>query len=265
VSTENDTDAGVHRLVDMVVEEVSLVDRAANKHRFLVVKRRDSMADEDTKQPPPDAQDPKDGPPPKKKKPTKKADADVLAIATDALDTLTTAVERLGEADDAETQSVAEALVGELAEVAAALAEAAGLDTDDDEETEKREHVTATIGEVRGLLGKVSAALAAVKAADGSVDPVADTERAPAQSPATYRVTGELAAVAATLRSLTDAVKEQGQRLGRLEKNVAPPNSRSAPERAEKRAEAQEVGWPLDLNRPMDRDSVDKSLSFHDR
>jgi hypothetical protein len=31
---------GVHRLVDMVVEEVSLVDRAANKHRFLRPMRR---------------------------------------------------------------------------------------------------------------------------------------------------------------------------------------------------------------------------------
>ena len=37
---------GVHRLIDMVVEEVSLVDRAANKHRFLIVKRDDTM-DED--------------------------------------------------------------------------------------------------------------------------------------------------------------------------------------------------------------------------
>ena len=34
---END----VHRLLDIVVEEVSLVDRAANKRRFLVVKRSD--------------------------------------------------------------------------------------------------------------------------------------------------------------------------------------------------------------------------------
>jgi hypothetical protein len=264
MSTENDTDASVHRLVDMVVEEVSLVDRAANKHRFLVVKRREPMADEKTVQPPPkDGANEDAAPSPKKKKPTKKADADVLAIATDALDTLTTAVERLGDADAEQTQSIAEELVGELAEVAAALAEAAGLDTDDDEETEKRGQVAATIGEVRDLLGKVSAALAAVKAADAAVDPAADTERAPqaAASSGAERVTNELAAVAATLRTLTDAVKEQGQRLGRLEKNVAPPNSRSAPERAE----AQDVGWPLDLNRPLDRDSVDKSLSFHDR
>ena len=40
-------DDGVHRLVDMVVEEVSLVDRAANKHRFLVVKRETDMFDDD--------------------------------------------------------------------------------------------------------------------------------------------------------------------------------------------------------------------------
>ena len=29
----------VYRLVDLLVEEVSLVDRAANKHHFLLVKK----------------------------------------------------------------------------------------------------------------------------------------------------------------------------------------------------------------------------------
>ena len=42
----NKADDGVHRLVDMVVEEVSLVDRAANKHRFLIVKRDEAMDDD---------------------------------------------------------------------------------------------------------------------------------------------------------------------------------------------------------------------------
>lgn len=37
---------GVHRLRDILVEEVSLADRAANKRRFLVVKRSGDMADE---------------------------------------------------------------------------------------------------------------------------------------------------------------------------------------------------------------------------
>ena len=36
-------DDSIHRLLDIVVEEVSLVDRAANKHRFLIVKRSDPM------------------------------------------------------------------------------------------------------------------------------------------------------------------------------------------------------------------------------
>jgi len=35
----------VTRLLEMVVEEVSLVDRAANKRRFLIVKRSDGMED----------------------------------------------------------------------------------------------------------------------------------------------------------------------------------------------------------------------------
>jgi hypothetical protein len=48
MTTEMNKADGVHRLVDMVVEEVSLVDRAANKHRFLIVKRDDAMDDDNT-------------------------------------------------------------------------------------------------------------------------------------------------------------------------------------------------------------------------
>ena len=48
MTTEMHKADGVHRLVDMVVEEVSLVDRAANKHRFLIVKRDDAMDDDNT-------------------------------------------------------------------------------------------------------------------------------------------------------------------------------------------------------------------------
>jgi hypothetical protein len=38
----------------MVVEEVSLVDRAANKHRFLIVKRDEAMDDDKTQNTTPD-------------------------------------------------------------------------------------------------------------------------------------------------------------------------------------------------------------------
>src|SRR5438067_13813753 len=43
--TATDDHSGAHRLRDIVVEEVSLVDRAANKRRFLLVKRSNQMAD----------------------------------------------------------------------------------------------------------------------------------------------------------------------------------------------------------------------------
>src|SRR6266481_777244 len=43
-SQPDEGQSGVHRLRDIVVEEVSLVDRAANKRRFLVVKRSEGMA-----------------------------------------------------------------------------------------------------------------------------------------------------------------------------------------------------------------------------
>ena len=45
-TTDDEDEPKVHRLRDMVVEEVSLVDRAANKRRFLIVKRSDEMAED---------------------------------------------------------------------------------------------------------------------------------------------------------------------------------------------------------------------------
>ena len=58
-------------------------------------------------------------------------------------------------------------------------------------------------------------------------------------------------------------VQEQQQRLARLEKRFGLPNSAPSGERTPK-AEDQDVGWPMDLNRPFDRESVDKATSFHD-
>jgi hypothetical protein len=87
------TTDGVHRLVDMVVEEVSLVDRAANLRRFLIVKRDDTMDDtEDAKK----ADAPDDSP---------------LQVAIAALENLTEIVEELGEdASDPRVTSLAEQL-----------------------------------------------------------------------------------------------------------------------------------------------------------
>jgi len=57
MSARSKSGPDVNRLLDIVVEEVSLVDRAANKHRFLIVKRSDEM-DETTTNPTAPADEP---------------------------------------------------------------------------------------------------------------------------------------------------------------------------------------------------------------
>jgi len=244
--TEAPGEDRVHRLIDMVVEEVSLVDRAANLRRFLVVKRDPSMAKpapkKTPKKPPVPPAPGKEAPPPK---PAKKAAGEVLSVATDALEALTAAVERLGEASDEESSTLVETLIEDLNELAARLAEAAGLASD--EETEKRD--TPSLEDVRSLLGKVRELLdEASKAQDAHQGEPSST---PTSDEAAERVSSQLSQIGEDLKALTSAVREQGQRLGRLEKGVGLPNSRSAPERPEQPSnETDEESWPLDLNHP---------------
>ena len=99
---------GVHRLIDMVVEEVSLVDRAANKHRFLLVKRNDAMDDETPADPTTPPETTSDGEPPASTAVTSPEAAVVapqpdspsanspLSTAVAALESLTSIVELLG-------------------------------------------------------------------------------------------------------------------------------------------------------------------------
>ena len=255
------TDEGVHRLVDMVVEEVSLVDRAANKHRFLVVKRDAPMKDKTDPKSEQTAEAETDAPAKPKKKRAKKADtADAIATATAMLERLTSAVEMLGEATDDDADQILIELAGELSEAAAELAEAAGVAEDEEEagKAAKSASVADTVANVRALLGEVTTMLETAKAADTEVvEPPAPAATADGQ------VSKQLEGIATSLRTLTGAVKEQGQRLARVEKGTGVPNSRTHDERPPAREE--DVGWPLDLNRPLGRESVDKATSFHDR
>ncbi len=65
------------------------------------------------------------------------------------------------------------------------------------------------------------------------------------------------------MKALGTSIKVQGERVEALEKRVGLPNSRPVGERVEKR-EPDETSWPIDMNRPRDRSSVDKDVSFHD-
>lgn len=268
MSAPEDPTAGVHRLVDMVVEEVSLVDRAANKHRFLVVKRDESMADK-TKNSSAKPSAAPNAPESDGAEQVTKAIGDALGIATTALEALTNAIEQLGQiVGDADTTPIVAELAEELSSVAGQLASAAGVEPT---ASGTSSDVSGAVEGVRSMLAQVSELLAssATKNAAEQAPPGAPTaasEPQPAvQTGEPDDVSKQLASVAASMRTLADAMKDQSQRLGRLEKGVGLPNSRQGPERPAARAGSEEVSWPLDLNRPMDRESVDKTTSFHDR
>ena len=266
-------DRPVNRLLDIVVEEVSLVDRAANEHRFLIVKRDTPMADTQTDT---DAADeagdlndqaaaeetgaaPDDAP-------GSSVDP-LLTNAVAALEGLTSTVELLGslgaDAADArlaplaaELKATAEAL---LARAGVAPAEASAEAGDEDEEDNSEPSFEAHLAAAREALAQL-ASLTAAKPAPAPEPPPPETPKAPALP---QELTASLAAMTESFRALAETVKEQQQRLARVEKQFGLPNSAPSTERVRK-AEPEEVGWPMDLNHPMDRESVDKAVSFHD-
>lgn len=265
---------GVHRLIDMVVEEVSLVDRAANKHRFLIVKRDDAMDDDTQSQDQsdettPDAQAAKaDG---ADTAAWAIADGSPLGTALAALESLTAIVELLGSLGADQTDTRLAALAQQLRATAEQLLERSGFaagDTPDaatsdmqarakEDEPAKGAPVAVDVAAAKQALTRLAElALKAVPAKTEKRAPPAPNDAAP-------NIVESLAKLAESFRSLSETVKEQQQRLGRVEKQFGLPNS-AAPAEQVSKANVEDVGWPLDLNKPKDRESVDKAVSFHD-
>lgn len=247
----------VHRLLDIVVEEVSLVDRAANKHRFLLVKRDEGEGvdddNDDLNQDDPAGGEPENDP----------ATAPAtLEIAAKALSSLTDAVEKMS-AEGASSKDAVAKVVAELGEAAQQIAKSAGVEpAAASAEGATLEGVRATLVQIRAMVegGKPSPAPAqpAKKNETGGGQPAPD-------KPAGQSKIDQLLAQVATLaKGLTDQA-QLGQRIAQLEKHFGLPNSTPAGERPSGGADEDENdGWSLDLNRPVDRESVDKSVSFHD-
>jgi hypothetical protein len=258
---------GVHRLVDMVVEEVSLVDRAANKHRFLIVKRDDAMDDDNTNDTTTTDPSPSAAPA------AKLDDGTALGAALTALESLTGLVELLGSlgADQAdarlaelaqELRTVAEELLARTAtEDVAARAKTGSEPERFAEPPTFASNVTAA-KQALARLAELAATVPAAKI-EAPAQPESTTEAKDSSATATPSVTESLAKLADSFRALSETVKEQQQRLGRVEKQFGLPNSAAPAERVSK-ATVEDVGWPLDLNKPKDRESVDKAISFHD-
>jgi hypothetical protein len=66
-----------------------------------------------------------------------------------------------------------------------------------------------------------------------------------------------------SVQELTQVVKQQGEQLGRLQKTRATSNAIPV-DGTSRRRELQDVSWPLDMNRPISRDRVDKATSFYE-
>jgi hypothetical protein len=234
---------GVHRLVDMVVEEVSLVDRAANLRRFLIVKRDDSMDDtEDTTK----ADVPADSP---------------LGMALAALESLTDIVELLGsDVDDADPRIAA--LAEQLRTTGEQLLSQAGLSEEDDgDETEKARSVADNLVATKAAVARLRRGKK--PAPKDEKDAPEDEEKADTKKVDLAPITDGLAKLNDAFKALSESVTAQAHRLGRVEKQFGLPNSAPPPEPVTK-SQPEEVGWPMDLNKPMDRENVDKAVSFHD-
>jgi hypothetical protein len=212
----------VQRLIDIVVEEVSLVDRAANQHRFLIVKRRDDMPDTPTQ---PDHGETTKALP----QPTDQADEPQTQPAVGE--------DHLGKTESPEDwprPSPTPAPRGE------------------DERAAEQSTTDAALASLQQAVEQLTEMLreAKTKAAPESAPPPAAPE-----APET-KLAGELSRLRATIQA-------QGQRIGQLEKRAGLPNSAPV-EKSTAPSEPGDVGWPLDLNKSLDRSTVDKAVSFHD-
>lgn len=262
MSTKANED-GVHRLLDIVVEEVSLVDRAANQRRFLVVKRSEEM-DESTQAqggettpndtpPTPEVEDLNATPeePEGDTQPEAPPAGSPLAVAVDALGELTGAVERLESLADDDARTELTRVAAELRAAADHIAPASTTAAD------------SPGGDLADILASVRETVARIREAVAPKPADEPAETPPETPPATDETAAALARVAEQLSALAATVQEQQARLSRIEKRFGLPNSASAGERVTK-TEDEDTGWPLDLNRRMDRASVDKSVSFHE-
>jgi hypothetical protein len=84
-----------------------------------------------------------------------------------------------------------------------------------------------------------------------------------AETPLGKRESPDVGGLVASVQELTRVVKQQGEQLVRLQKTRATSNAIPV-EGTSRRREIQEVSWPLDMNRPITRDRVDKAISFYD-
>jgi hypothetical protein len=254
----------VHRLVDMEVQEVSLVDRAANKRRFLIVKRSEGMGDKATS----DTADSQGDVDPQVD--TDEGDASddatsdddtagALAVACDALEGLTRAVEQL-QAGAGRGKVVGD-VVQELRAAADLLQEQLGTDPAPEAPAPAPARADALVAAVGELVSELRASR---KAAKVPVNADEDDEDAPEGGKPKGKAkkadepevpAAGLAAIHSELKKISSHLEQQTRRIDRLEKRAGVPSSQPAGERPGRAptSVSDDVSWPLDLNSPPRR------------
>ena len=335
---QDEDDEDVHRLREIVAEEVSLVDRAANKRRFLLLKR-DGMTEpnavgaevtsdgeggltaattdegvekvegsgdggdsgETDKAGEDREQQGKAGHIDEEEERRRRGKQKLTIpgpVKTAITRTLTQASERLAsvlekvkaaETTDEQTSMPVPAEIGrELGQAMNLVrsvgekypspsAKSAGEGDGDAEGTdvEKRgaRMARARMSQLEGAVKMLSELVkelrneqrtSSVGKSDGKTvvnksEPESPTQPASAQS----EVLATVGAVAKTVESLSRVVKSQGAKLALMSKGV--PQSNAIPVNGSGSEESlKEVAWPMDMNRPIDRDTVRKEHWFED-
>jgi len=334
----------VHRLRDIVVEEVSLVDRAANKRRFLVVKRSGEMrdgegqeldealdaagdsesADDDVtkakkkpaagtdiqtdeeaqKQSASDeelekgrratsetgdegadgekAKEPVDGAGDKKKERKAKAlalpasmkDA-LLAGLTDALERLMAIANAVKEAAVAEGEGEG-AVPDPMSEEMGAISELLSELCDAAPEAKRKAAVVEKAGarmsrdrldrfqKALSLLADILKELTDLKLQTGEPTAGAAAQKAIKKQDAATALASVagMTELVTGISELTLVVKRQEEELTRIRQTRGVSNAIQVD--GGRRSEPADVSWPLDMNRPINREQVKKEVSFFD-
>jgi hypothetical protein len=288
------------RLHGMLVEEVSLVDRAANRKRFLIVKRDgDAMttalqsdgngnlvtgdddaaklakadADAAEAKAKADAEAKAKADEEEKTKAAKaKTEAAMKAFsdASAALATLLTPGES-GAVDADLAKQVREStnLLGSVIDGAAATRKGDQVSDENKSEIEKAgarmkrdrlDRFRKALDTLQGLLKEFVPENMAKAALEARVNENADVGGK--LLGAIEKLTARVEAIAKRQADDDAALKAQGERLEEIAKGGARSNALAVDE--SQQSSGAEVSWPLDMNRPIDRESVTKDTSFFD-
>jgi hypothetical protein len=205
----------------------------------------------------------------------------VLRALAQALERLMTCANQVKEADapdDETTASVPDALTEELEDIGELLEDVGKQLAEPTEKTRDKKPDATSGRSTKADVSKAGRRMAkdrlerfqkALELLAAVLKELTDEKASPtpsagsAEKPLGKRESRDVGTLVASVQELTRVVKQQGEQLVRLQKTRATSNAIPV-EGTSRRREIQEVSWPLDMNRPITRDRVDKAISFYD-